>query len=52
MLKTKKLENGLLEVTSSLGYVDIGEGAVKAIICSEAEVEFITEEKEPAPEAE
>ena len=45
MLKYKKLENGMIEVTSTTGSVDIGEGAVIAIICTEAEKEYITESK-------
>lgn len=45
MLKYKTLENGMIEVTSTTGLVDIGEGAVKAIICTEAEKEYVTEAK-------
>lgn len=43
MIKTKKLENGLIEVTSDSGMVDIGEGPAKAIICKPEEVEYIEE---------
>ena len=44
MIQVKELENGLVEVTSTIGLVDIGEGGVKAIICSKDEVDYITEE--------
>lgn len=47
MLKYVTLDNGMIEVTSSTGLVDIGEGPVKAIICSEAEKEYVTEVKKP-----
>ena len=43
MLKYKKIENGMIEVTSTIGYVDIGEGPAQAIICTRDEVEYITE---------
>lgn len=45
MIQTKELENGKVEVTSSTGYVNIGEGAVKKIICEKEEVEYIEEVK-------
>ena len=43
MLKIKELPDGRKEVRSDRGMVDIGEGPVKAIICTEDEVELIEE---------
>ena len=43
MIKTEKLPDGRVKVTSTEGYVDIGEGPVKAIICTKDEVELIEE---------
>ena len=45
MIKTKKLEDGRIEVTSDRGKVDIGEGPVRAIVCTPDEVELVEEVK-------
>lgn len=45
MIIKKELENGLVQVSSTDGLVDIGEGGAEAIICTPAEVEYITEVK-------
>ena len=43
MIKTEKLPDGRVKVTSTEGYVDIGAGPVKAIICTEDEVKLVAE---------
>ena len=43
MIKTKELEDGRIEVSSDKGMVDIGEGPVRAIICTPGEVELVEE---------
>lgn len=43
MLNKKVLPSGLIEVSSDKGLVDIGNGAVKKIIASESEIEYIEE---------
>ena len=43
MIRTEDLPDGRVKVTSTKGYVDIGEGPVKAIICTKDEVELIEE---------
>jgi hypothetical protein len=45
MIIKKTLENGLIEVSSDSGMVDIGAGPVKAIIISEDELEYVSEVK-------
>ena len=49
MIEVKELENGLVEVTSTKGFVDIGMGASKAIICSKEEVQYINETENENP---
>lgn len=46
MIRQRELEDGRIEVTSDAGMVDIGNGPVRAIICTEAEVEYIEEASE------
>ena len=43
MIKTEEQQDGRVKVTSTKGHVDIGEGPVKAIICTPDEVELIEE---------
>lgn len=50
MIKTKELKDGKIEVTSDKGLVDIGAGAVKKIICTPAEVEYVFEVKKKSGE--
>ena len=45
MIIKKELENGLVEVSSDRGMVDIGEGPAKKIICTKEETEYIEEVK-------
>jgi len=45
MIRTEELPDGRVKVTSTEGYVDIGAGPVKAIICTEDEVEMIRESR-------
>ena len=43
MIIKETLDNGLLKVTSDTKMVDIGMGPVKALVISEAELEYVTE---------
>lgn len=46
MIRQTQLQDGRYEVTSDSGMVDIGNGPVKKIICTEAEIEYIEEVSE------
>ena len=46
MIRTKELDNGMIEVSSDSGFVDIGAGAIKKLIISKDELEYVTVSKE------
>lgn len=43
MILKKTLKNGLIEVTSDSGMVDIGAGPVTAIIITKDELDYVSE---------
>ena len=43
MIQIKELPDGRFEVTSDKGLVDIGCGAVKTLIVTEGEIEYVEE---------
>ena len=48
MINIKELENDKIEVSSSIGCVDIGPGPVKKLIIDKDELELVAEiDKEP-----